>query len=164
MKTESVLPGTLSELLKVGLNDFDRCLDQEYLPDAMRWHISDSKGCSVCLGGAVIAQSLGAKPNETLTPIWMEAKGLISELDARRLESLDCLRTGRIGLAFRLMRGKYTWKAWKNADLSLALMKASAAYEASGVSDHKDFMDVHGAAKFVEKMREVASELEALGL
>jgi hypothetical protein len=59
------LPKKPSKLLALALGDLEKCeQDDRYVIDMQTWHITHGDGCHVCLAGAVLAQSLGCKPDE----------------------------------------------------------------------------------------------------
>lgn len=91
-----------SELIRVALADLEAVeKDPVYIVDMRIWH-GNYKGvsgdyCAVCLGGAVMAKSLGADPYNNLVPDDFE------EEIAFRLAALDSFRQGLINKALWYM-------------------------------------------------------------
>lgn len=102
------LPNTLSGMIRIALKDEDQVFkSSKYYVDMSEWHLppeygphKNSKVCRVCLAGAVMAGTLGLAPTEYETP-----NSILSDEDADRLASLDCVRTGAVRDA--LIEGKF---------------------------------------------------------
>ena len=92
------LPKTLSGLLRVAVEDVQKCESQpdKYQLDMAVWHIPRCNVCMVCMAGAVMAQRLGVKDNVTVTP---------SELGEawEGLLSIDEMRVGEFWDAVGIM-------------------------------------------------------------
>lgn len=59
-KMKDILPEKPSELISLALKDLESCVIQGYQVDMGHWYVRESvEQCSVCLGGSVIAQTLG---------------------------------------------------------------------------------------------------------
>jgi hypothetical protein len=89
------LPDKPSELLAVALRDLELCeQDPRYVINMDQWHLPIADGlCAVCLGGAVLAKSLG-------TPIHFLTDGNL-HFEANKLTALDAFRFGGIHRALR---------------------------------------------------------------
>ena len=88
----------LSALIRVALHDLMLCHnDSEYEVNMGDWHTPNlhTEGvCAVCLGGSVMAQSLGADPQTDMSPKFF---GRILE---DQLYALNKLRLGNVSGAF----------------------------------------------------------------
>lgn len=63
------LPTKPSALIRTALADLAKCeADPRYSIDMGKWHVPNGSHCAVCLAGAVMAQSLGAKWAASLAP------------------------------------------------------------------------------------------------
>lgn len=91
----SALPELPSDLLRLALRDLRmvESMPETYVVDMGHWHREHMGKCHVCLGGAVLAGTLG---------LGADAEGLTAlEADEVRnkLLALDCLRCGEVGSA-----------------------------------------------------------------
>lgn len=95
--TDVVLPRVMSKLIRIGLADLRKAeQDPRYSVIMATWHAPCEGGpCLVCLAGAVMAFSLGASPNERLTPRSPE----ITSHNAAALRALNWLREGCVETA-----------------------------------------------------------------
>lgn len=95
---ECKLPDTLWELIDTALTDLKKC---EQLPDKYRidmwvWHeygeetLEVSGRCSVCLAGAVLAQTCGIEYTRSLVP------GELDPDTKKKLYAIDSVRNGNI--------------------------------------------------------------------
>ena len=96
-------PAKLSDLILLAIKDA-RALDRSiYWPDYGVWHeievvanpVEPYVECHVCLAGAVIAETLGERPETTITGLSQVRSDWEFALDA-----LDCVRRGRYESAF----------------------------------------------------------------
>lgn len=94
----ATLPDKPSELIRVALDDLAKC---EADPDSFTinmgdWLVPENGKCSVCLAGAVMAQSINVDRSRALTPYFL------GESVRDKLLALNLLRVGdvRIGLSF----------------------------------------------------------------
>ena len=107
MNTEQHLPKTPSELIRVALADLRACEDDHrYVVDMGDWHapITDDSGrevCSVCLAGAVMAQTLRV-PREQ--PIYSAGLRHHSRGVKDGLYALDCFRRGELKEGLRRLK------------------------------------------------------------
>ena len=106
MNTEQHLPSTPSELIRVALADLSACeRDDGYVVDMDDWHapITDDRGrevCEVCLGGAVLAQTLGAEPHEGIGDHDLARYGSGVE---NKMNALNCFRRGEIDAGLEML-------------------------------------------------------------
>ena len=96
-------PDTISELIRLAVAAARKLDDRVYWPSWKDWHVAghltdDMERCFVCLGGAVIAGTLGGKPGESLCPI------NFSLAWDRAFTALDLIRQGNHNDAYRVFR------------------------------------------------------------
>jgi len=97
------LPDKMSELIRVAIVDLEKVekLSEVYRINMSRWHVADDDSddgkvrCSVCLAGAVMAQTLGADATQSFRP------GSFNE--SCKLNAIEDFRTGDISAAARFM-------------------------------------------------------------
>ena len=90
--TTPKLPEKLSDLLDLAVSDAIKCEeDPRYRLNMDTYHTPEKDGCHVCLAGAVMAQTMGAKPTLTKRPwSWhLEAEG-----DYNPFRKIDAMRSG----------------------------------------------------------------------
>jgi len=99
------LPSKPSALIRLALSDLRKVeKDKRYKVNMRFWHLPISvRRCNVCLAGAVIAQTLEAFPQQSISP------GLLPYSKRSRLRALDCFRQGHCGAAF-------TWLGLRKGD------------------------------------------------
>jgi hypothetical protein len=141
------LPNKPSELLRLALADLRKVeRDERYEVDMWAWHAPDESDnrCHVCLAGAVIAGTLGARPDQDLMP---GGRGLDRETGLR-LEALDALRCGDVtGAVF------------------LLLANPGDEYPAESNPLDRETVDYEdGREAFHEAMAKLAADLEGIGL
>lgn len=97
--TVNELPNTLSELLKLALNDFEKCeADPEYVINMRIFLSKMSDGpCFVCLAGSMLAQSCGMRN--------LGQWNTLSDSLKRKLNAIDWLRHGDIKSAYEELYG-----------------------------------------------------------
>ena len=104
----------LHELLTIALDDLKKCeADPTYIINMHEWHVPRGEQCSICLAGAVMAQSLGAYPSEHRSLFSYDAP-----LD-ERLEALDDLRCGGIVDACHTMGIPSRWEEHKTSRIDV---------------------------------------------
>ena len=89
---EDKLPEKMSDVLELALHDIERVeTSPQYEIDMTNWHIYDriTGVCSVCMAGAVMAQTLGVPFNETTSLTMVE----VSDDDKTKLCILDDVRS-----------------------------------------------------------------------
>ena len=89
---DTLLPDKLSELIRAAIWDLIK-VEQEpdlYVVDMDLWHRYIDKKCHVCLAGAVMAQTLGAKPTVSMYP-----EGYDYDVH-NKLVALDNIRVGNV--------------------------------------------------------------------
>lgn len=102
IKLKSTLPDKPSELILVALKDMIKCeRSRNYKVYMDVWHELILGSCAVCLGGSVIAQTLGANLHENLTPNFMPH---LRVSDVRKLMALDKFRQGNVWTGLTIMR------------------------------------------------------------
>lgn len=85
------LPRLPSALIRVGVRDLEACeRDGRYEVHMYDWHRNRRGKCSVCLAGAVMAQTLGRSPSDDLEPYFFETDTALA---------LDALNSLRMGIA-----------------------------------------------------------------
>jgi len=85
----SVLPDRPSELIRVALDDLEKCeADPRYETHMYSWHDPHDGKCLVCMAGAVMAKRLGAPPALSLAPYSYDFQ------TARKLRAIDYGRCG----------------------------------------------------------------------
>lgn len=83
------LPGKYSELIRLAIADLEKCEnDPLYRIDMYFYHQPHFNHCYVCLAGAVMAKTLGAKVDKTCLPSYFTYRQKVM------LENLDLLRDG----------------------------------------------------------------------
>ena len=105
-----------SELIRVAINDLKLCeADPRYAISMGEWHKPGYFKCSVCLAGAVMAQTLNAPLTSEVKPI--DFDGHTYDV----LTAVDLLRTGQVEQALYLITGYFIrWSSreitehWKN--------------------------------------------------
>ncbi len=98
MKKPKKLPDVPSQLIRVALADLKKAeKSPKYKIDMGIWHepMGGMGRCAVCFAGAVMAGSLGAKPDYHCGPLGF------GEETAYKLEALDFLRNGEISPLLR---------------------------------------------------------------
>lgn len=97
MKEISILPWVA---IRQALADLKKCeaASETYSIDMAVWHTGGDSRCSVCLAGAVMAQSLGASPKGPCHP------GKFKGQTALRLCALDRFRCGQFLLGLELFK------------------------------------------------------------
>lgn len=141
MKT---LPDKASELIRLAIDDLEKTeKDDRYKINMTRWHVpdyEDYKVCSVCLAGAVMAQSLDANPYEWVSPS-------VYQIDvALKLKALNYLRY-MVGYCLE-----------DGLALLDQTMPENLVLPDNPVEYEKD------PGLFKQQMRDLASELERCGL
>jgi hypothetical protein len=137
----SKLPDKPSELIRVALTDLAKCeaMPEKYQVHMRDWHtpLSSPNVCSVCLAGAVMAQTLGADIGVELDPD--------DFADVNKLCALDDLRIGDVVQALWL----------------LGLVSGSHFYH----DLNRKITDYEASpTMFREEMNKLADELEKAGL
>lgn len=135
------LPSKPSALIRVALADLRKV---EALPDIYRvnmdvWH-REHRGdavCEVCVAGAMISQSLGARPGEHLGP---------EDFDQETTWKLYALNEFRVGNVFDGLCYLDRADLWLGADT-----RSITEYTTSPAGFHRD-------------MQQLAADLEAVGL
>lgn len=93
----NVLPDKLSDLAELALNDLENCEAAPglYVINMNAWHdpCELSRTCDVCMAGAVIANTLGANPQDLLEP------NEFNRDTANKLNAIDDLRIGDVSCA-----------------------------------------------------------------
>lgn len=132
------LPNKLSALLRLAVADAQKCeADPRYKLDMSQWHEpweEDDGVCSVCMAGAVMAQTLGAPIDESYGPYDFERHG--SDYTPIRLsekfEHIDSMRRGNLRSE---IRNGFAWGvSTENMDALQAFdnLISSANYDARG--------------------------------
>jgi len=95
--SEDCLPDKPSALIRVALADLERTLlSPAYRFDFGEWYEPQPDGtCTVCLGGGVLAQAVGAGPQTEET--WAR----VSHITTRKLFALSDFALGKIGQGLR---------------------------------------------------------------
>ena len=110
------LPDTLADLLECAVNDMNGLDRTRYTPKGSDWHKHNQVGvadpdreamhCTVCLGGAVLAGTLrlpiDTHPDVVFRLVDFDPERGYTETGLR-LRALDCLRTGNIPEAAKLL-------------------------------------------------------------
>ena len=89
-----------SMLITLAIEDLARCkADLSYFVDMSDWHVpkSETEVCEVCLAGAVMAKSLGARRTGFYIPIDFNASA------SNSLGALDLFRKGRVAEGLRYL-------------------------------------------------------------
>ena len=123
-ETPSLLPNTLSGMIRIALKDENRAFkSSEYYIDMTAWHLPPGFGpyknrdiCRVCLSGAVMAGTLELPRTESETP-----SSLLPDDEANRLGSLDYIRTGDVFEA--LVNGRFT-NRWNAVEVGTEIKEA----------------------------------------
>ena len=94
MTEANQLPDKPSELIRVALDDLKKCeASPDYEINMSDWHLPSLNSepiCFVCLAGAVMAQSLGADPEEDADPsCFRRSRSKLDALDAFRKGCVD---------------------------------------------------------------------------
>lgn len=94
-KLHQILELALEDLMVVERNP-------AYVVTMDSWHSPDEEEavCAVCLGGAVMAHTLGASPKDYLHPSHYRLDDQVMQ----KLRALDFLRTGNVGWALEVLR------------------------------------------------------------
>lgn len=138
----ATLPNKPSELIVLALADLIKCERSSKYAIAMDtgWHAPRSPStCEVCLAGGVIAQTLGASPNDFKMPTCYKI-GL-----QRKLDALDDFRCGRVGAGLMILRRTLAFQK-----IGYTLDRTITAYNIS-------------AAKFKREMRALARDFAKAG-
>lgn len=144
------LPSVPSQLIRLALADLAKVeVREEYTVDMGNWHLplpfADAPRCSVCLAGAVIAQSLGAGLTEDVVP------ENFSRATRDALRALDYFRTGLVGCGLNAMG---VWRSDHEAQHRLV-----AGYDYRTIPCYEQ-----DAALFHAAMERLAARLEEAGL
>jgi hypothetical protein len=144
------LPKTPSRLIRLAIADFRRVLKlkKTYVVDMSVWH-KPNNHCSVCLAGAVIAGTLGAKPDENLGPFDY------SDATAEALAALDEFRAGYISDGLSRL---------DKADLSKTKTDIVENLEDTISNEIQQSMDNKDWRSFNRHMLRLADELEKIRL
>ena len=103
MTFESKLPNKPCELISLALSDFRKCLeDVNYKIDMRVCHAPGIYHCSICLVGAVLAQTFEVSQHSHISPSEYFGKEQ-DKSDRDKLEALDFFRRGEIRLGIRYM-------------------------------------------------------------
>jgi len=94
---DTVLPDTVSGLLKVAIADARSLPRRTYLPYYGDWHCKTKGRCRVCLAGSVLASTAGLDPDYEVSLDRLAHNLLL------KVESLDAMRTGNWSHAFELI-------------------------------------------------------------
>ena len=137
MENTKTLPDKASELIRVALKDLEACEKSEKYHIYMgTWHEPEptERPCAVCLAGAVMAQSLGAKTSEMYEPVDFDE-------NENKLEALNEFRDGDLAAAFE----------WLGVE-----------WEGESTVDVARYFD-EDSSQFKEDMNNLADKLEAAG-
>lgn len=132
------LPGKPSELIRLALKDLAKVeRSKKYKIDMTKWHAVwpqevTKEICCVCLAGSVIAKTLGATPDRSMTP------GDFDE--GMALGALDYFRRGEIHEGFITLDLYLPKKIPETISITL--------YNESKIKFHKDMRDL---ANMLEK-------------
>ncbi len=111
MMMDKPLPGTLHELLALGLQDVEK-VEMEIRGgnkgleiDMSNWHavLEDLEGeydrivCSICMAGCVMREELGTEDDVDMMPDDFENE------DRIKLDAINCLRTGDVSAAYEFL-------------------------------------------------------------
>lgn len=104
------LPASPVEVLRLAAADLRKCgEDERFIYDPQEWHAPSKNGrtgqeiCYVCVAGAVMAQTLGARG---VVDIW--ATDYADPHIVARLEMLDAVRQGSFATAVKMSDGTET--------------------------------------------------------
>lgn len=61
------LPDKPSDLIRLAVKDLQSCIEKNYVVDMFDWYSANDGICSVCIAGAVMAESLGLSPADNLS-------------------------------------------------------------------------------------------------
>ncbi len=99
------LPTKLSDLLLLAVADAKKCeaMPERFRVDMNYWHVASIPGdvCIVCMGGAVMAQTLGV--DDAVGAGVRDSR--FSEDDRALLKAIDTMRTGAFHAAFETVTG-----------------------------------------------------------
>ena len=95
-KAKELLPKKPSVLLKLALKDLETCRNSpKYTIDMDYWFYTNGNECTVCLAGAVMAQTLGFDPMESPS-CGPYTHPKISDTTRKKLLALNNFRMGNI--------------------------------------------------------------------
>ena len=104
MTDKTRLPDLPSELIRAALADVEACEEAGYTIDMRYWHSAAAilpsgrkEPCTVCLAGAVMAQSLGIDEYSVGLP------NLFGKEVGDKLYALSCFKDGRIAIGLEDM-------------------------------------------------------------
>lgn len=94
----ALLPKKLSDLMLLALTDLEKCenASEHYKIDMSIW-LSRNSHCTVCLAGAVMAQTLGAADSNE-----------VFDLHTNKFLALDAIRQGNFDAAFSYLNGSFS--------------------------------------------------------
>lgn len=153
VQLKATLPNKASDLIEAALADLIKCErspkytinmeDSWHDPDGGKdnpWYDpADGDKCEVCLGGSVMAQSLGAEHKLKYMP------GEFGVRLAKKLHALDDFRSGDVGYGLETFRGVAKCDDWYKFDRAIT-----------------PYGDSPG--EFKREMRKLARDLRADGL
>jgi hypothetical protein len=141
------LPNKLSALLRLAVADAQKCeaMPDVYTLDMLVWHAPKNDRCAVCMAGAVIAQTLGVRPDQEREP------GL--DFEDHTENALDAINS---------MRGGYFRIAAEVLSVDMA-NGAGAALDDAATVVRKAYVDGDRIAPWSTYLR-AAEILEAAGL
>ena len=138
---------SMSDLLQVAINDA-RALDPRiYRPNSITWHDADAQEqCQVCLAGSVIAGTLAATPDQTLSP------DHFSSDTPGKLEALNFMRRGHWVFAFYEF-----YRHWPRTSIEDRLRKLPKPINA-------DFTGWHAFRAHLDSLEAILPELREIEL
>lgn len=172
MGDNGMLPNALSGLLRRALADGEALPRDRYRADARQWHGCEEGATRVCLAGMTMANALadGLREDDETCPADYETRG---DGAAGKLRAIDFARTGRIQAALCALDGD-----WSNCARAAgatgervvcdeAMTDAARAVLAKWRENPPRFGEFHDWAdfdRFASEAREMASDLESVGL
>ncbi len=138
---------SMSDLLEVAIRDA-RTLDPRiYHPNSVTWHVADEQEqCQVCLAGSVIAGTLAATPDQTLSPDCFPSD------TPGKLEALNFMRKGHWVFAFYEF-----YRHWPRTSIEDRLRKLPKPINA-------DFTGWHAFRAHLDSLESILPELREIEL
>lgn len=99
-QTQIELPSLPSALLRLALNDLEKCeLDPRYRINMNFWHVpKQGAPCVICLAGSILAKTINLPINQECS-VWDEEDQSITKDNKNKLSAVNQLRLGNIGIA-----------------------------------------------------------------
>ena len=150
------VPEKLSQLIRIAIEDGRGLNREEYEPDSSLYHMpligkaGDNQICYVCLGGAVMVETLNVDPSDSIWP---------SNLPARWHDAILALDRVRVGDYMEAVR-IYTYPTIED---SIRLESEALKFEDVPGPADAHFFGFESFSAHLDSLEDIADQIEAIG-